>query len=121
MSCHGPGDILDPSRFRTDRVVQCQWAIEYAAGDLSAVGHLAQGGGFDRRLQLGIDLLHRRQDGNLRRFDLQGVRQVDRVLHDIDLVLEGRKYVDRSVGNDQHVAMMRNIHDEAMTEPSGGA
>ena len=41
--------------------------------------------------------------------------EVDRVLHDVDLVGEIRRDVDRGVGDDQRVLVAGNIHHETMT------
>ena len=80
-------DLLDPGRAQVDGVVQRQRPVEHAAGDLAALGHLAQRRGLDRRRHLRIDGLHRRQDRHLGLFPTQRARQVDRVLHDVHLVL----------------------------------
>ena len=50
-----------------------------------------------------------------------GVRQVDRVLHDVDLVLQRRRDVHRGIGDDQRIEMTRHVHDEAMADPPLGA
>jgi membrane fusion protein (multidrug efflux system) len=41
------------------------------------------------------------------------VREVDGVLHDVDLVLQRRRDVDRRVGDDQRPRVGRHVHDEA--------
>ena len=46
--------------------------------------------------------------------------EIDGVLHDIDLVGEGRSDVDSSIGNDERLGMARDIHHEAVTEPPRG-
>jgi hypothetical protein len=71
-------------------VVEGQRAVEQAALDLAAVGHLAQRGGIERGLDLRVDRLHRRQDGHLGFGDADDVRQVDGVLDDVDLVFQRR-------------------------------
>ena len=55
----GPRDALDPRRLGVDGVVEGERAVEQAAGDLAALGHLAEGGGLDRR----GDLRRHRLDG----------------------------------------------------------
>ena len=47
--------------------------------------------------------------------------EVDRVLHDVDLVLQGRHDVDRRIRNDQGFFVRGNIHHEAVTDPPGRA
>ena len=71
------------------------------AGDLAAVGHLAQRRRLDRRRHLRVDRLHRAQDRDAHLGDAQRMREVDRVLHDVDLVLQRRRDVHRGVGDDQ--------------------
>ena len=46
----------------------------------------------------------------------QRVREVDRVLHDVDLVLQRRRDVDRGVGDDQRLGVGRHVHDEAVAD-----
>ena len=47
LARHRRDDALDPRGLRADRVVQRQRAVEDAALDLAAIGHLAQGGGIE--------------------------------------------------------------------------
>jgi len=49
------------------------------------------------------------------------MREVDRVLHDVHLVLEGREDVHRGVGDDDDTIDRGHIHDEAMTDAPTGA
>ena len=49
------------------------------------------------------------------------MREIDGVLHDVDLVLERRRDVHRGVGDDQRIEMPGHIHDEAMADPPLGA
>ena len=44
------------------------------------------------------------------------MRQVDRVLHDINLVIERRRDVHRGIRDDEGIRMVRHVHDEAMTD-----
>ncbi len=48
-------------------------------------------------------------------------RQVDRVLADVHLVLERRRDVDRTIGDDQHLVVGGHVHQEHVTEPAAGA
>ena len=61
-----PGDRRDDALglggLLRDRIVEGQRAVEDAAGDLAAVGHLAQRGGIERGLDLLGNGLDRRQD-----------------------------------------------------------
>ena len=49
------------------------------------------------------------------------VRQVDRVLDDVDFLVEVWRYVDRGVRYYQRIRMARHVHDEAVADPAGGA
>ena len=51
----------------------------------------------------------------------QRMAEIDRVLHDIDLVGEARRDVDRGIGDDQRVRVAGDIHHKAMADPTGGA
>ena len=53
-------DSLDPRGFRIDCVIESQRAVENAAGDLTALGHLAQRCCLDGRGNFGGDRLHGR-------------------------------------------------------------
>jgi hypothetical protein len=86
-----------------NRVVEGQRAVEQAALDLAAIGHLAQRGGVERGLDLRVDGFHRRQDRHLGFGDADDVGEVDRVLDDVDLVFQRRRDVDRGVGDQQRV------------------
>ena len=48
-------------------------------------------------------------------------RQIDRVLADVDLVVERRRDVDRRVGDDQHLVIGRHVHDEDVADAPAGA
>ena len=47
------------------------------------------------------------------------MRQIDRVLDDIDFGVEVRGDVHRGVANDQRVGIARHVHDEAVADPAG--
>ena len=76
-------DALHPRGLFADGVVERQRAIEHAAGDLPALGHLAQRGGVERGLHLGVDGLDGGENGNLRSGHAERDRQIDRVLADV--------------------------------------
>ena len=99
-------NLLDRRGLGTDRIVERQRAVEQAAGDLPAVRHLAQGRGLDGRGHLGVDGFHRAEDRDADFVDAHRVGQVDRVLHDVDLDLQGRSDVDRRVGDDQGIGVV---------------
>ena len=54
-------------------------------------------------------------------FDAQRMREVDRVLDDVDLGLEVGRDVHRRVGDDQRLVVAGHVHDEAMADPPRGA
>ena len=60
------------------------------AGDLAAIGHLAQGRRLQRRGHVRIDALHRAQDRDADVVLAKRMGQVDRVLDDVDLAPSGR-------------------------------
>ena len=53
--------------------------------------------------------------------DAERDRQIDRVLADVDLVLERRRDVDRRVGDDEHLVIGRHVHDEHVADAAAGA
>ncbi len=48
-------------------------------------------------------------------------REIDRVLADVDLVLERRRDVDGGVGDDEHLVIRRHVHDEDVADAAAGA
>ena len=46
------------------------------------------------------------------------MREVDRVLHDIDLDGEVGRDIHRRIGDDQRLLMSGNVHDKAMADPA---
>ena len=91
-----------------------------AACDLPAVGHLAQRGRVDRRRHLRVDGFDGGENRDLRRGDAEGDREIDRVLADIDLVLERRGNVDGRIGDDQDLVVGRHVHDEDVADAAAG-
>ncbi len=103
------------------RVVEGQRPVENGAGDLPAVGHFAQCGGVQRGGHIGIDGLHRGENGHAWRFDAQRLRQFDGVLRDVALGVEIRSDVDRCVGDEQQPVGRRGVDDEHMAGATAGA
>ena len=82
-----------------------------------AVGHLAERGRVDRRRHLRRDGLDRRENRDLRR--LRRRTRCARSIafwHDVHLVVERRRDVDRRVGDDQDLVVRRHVHDEHVAE-----
>jgi hypothetical protein len=48
------------------------------------------------------------------------MREIDRVLHDVDLLLRRRRDVHRRIGDDRRIHMTGHIHHEAMASRSNG-
>ncbi len=46
--------------------------------------------------------------------------EIDGVLHDVNLVVQGRKDVDRRIGDQQRARIRRHSHDERMADAAGG-
>jgi hypothetical protein len=60
-----------------------------------------QRGRLDRRQYFRIDRLRRRQDRHPGFRETDSMREIDRVLHDVDLILQRRRDVHRRIGDDQ--------------------
>ena len=80
-------DLLDLRGLEADRVVERERAVQHGARDLPAVRHLAQRGRLQRGGHVRIDRLHRREYRHPHLGHAQVAREVDRVLHDMHLVL----------------------------------
>ena len=65
--------------------------------------------------------LHRGQDRDVRVAHAERMRKVDRVLHDVDLVLQRRIDVDRGVGDEQRPRIAGHVDDEDMAHAPGRA
>ena len=86
-------DTFDLRGLGIDGIVESERPVEDAAGDLAAIGHLAQSRRLDRRGDLGGDRLDGRENGNPRRTKPDLGEQVDRVLDDVALGVEiGSRY-----------------------------
>ena len=109
-------DPFDLRCIHVDGVVECQRPVEDAAGDLPAVGHLAQRGRVDGRRNLGRDRLDSGKNCDPRRAKADLGKQIDGVLNDVALNVEIGENVDRGVGDEQCISMRRHIHDEDMAD-----
>ena len=91
-------DAFGTGSFRRHRVIKGQRAIYDSAGDLTAIGHLAQRcrfqGGLDLRSD-GFDGRENRDPGNR---IAEYVSQIDGVLHDITFRLQVGIDVEGSIG-----------------------
>src|SRR5215813_15309349 len=54
LSSDRRNDLLGLRGFLADRIVESEWAVENASGDLSAVRHLAKRSSVERRLHLRV-------------------------------------------------------------------
>ena len=86
------------------------------AGDLSAVGHLAQRRGFDRRRNLRRHRFDRGKDCDPRRAETDLGKQIDGILNDVPLGIEIGKDVDRCVGDEKRLGIGRHVHDEDVAD-----
>jgi hypothetical protein len=100
-------DALSLGGFGGDRIVEGERAIEDAAGDLAAIGHLAQRRCVDRRRNLRCNSFNRGEDRDFGDRDAERVSEVDGILYNIDLVFERRVNVDSGVGNDHEPRIIR--------------
>ena len=84
-----------------DGVVEGQRPVEHAAGDLPAIGHLAERRRLDRRGDFRGHGFDRRQDRDARRLPKPDLRvEIDRVLDDVALGVEiGKDLIAASVMN----------------------
>ncbi len=84
-----PGDRGDDAfltrRIRADRVIKHQRSVAHSAPDLATIGHLTKRGGVDRRLHACRHSFDCCKHRNLGPADAQRNREVDRILHDINL------------------------------------
>ncbi|CPM93354.1 Uncharacterised protein [Bordetella pertussis] len=118
---HRRDDALDLRGLGADGVVQRQRAVQYAALDLAAVGHLAQRGRLQRAGNAGHDLFDRRQDGHARLAQPQAEMQRDRVAHDVGLGFQVGEDVDGRIGDEQRLGIGGHVHDEHMADAALGA
>ena len=101
-----------------DGVVESERAIEDAAGDLSAIGHLAKRGRLDGGWDLRGHGLDRGKDGDTRSAETDLREKIDRVLDDVALGIEVGEDVDRGIGDEQRLGIGGHIHDEDMADPA---
>ena len=85
----------------------------------SAILHSARR--VDRRRHLGRDRLDGGENRDLRPLHVERDREIDRVLADVDLVLQRRRDVDRRVGDDQDLVVGRHVHDEDVADAPADA
>ena len=114
-------DALGACRSRRDRVVERQRSVEDGAFDLTPVGHLAQRGCVQRGRHVRVDGFHRGEDRDARPREAEGVREVDRIAHDVRLVDKRRRDVERGVGDDERSRIRRRLHEEAVAHATAGA
>ena len=117
----GELEVLDLSGVGADGGVEGQRTVEDAAGDLSAVGHLAECGCFHRGRNLGVDGFDGGEQCDLGLGNAEGMGEVDGVLHDVDLVFELRLDVDGCIGDEQGARVGRRVHDEDVGDAARGA
>ena len=117
------GDLMPliARRLGTDGVVEGKRAIEFAAGDLAAVGHLAERGCLDGGGNARIHGLDRREDGDLGRAKPEPGVEIDGVLHDVALGHQVGRDVHGGVGDEQRLRMRGNVHDEDVADAPAGA
>ena len=121
----GTGDIgNDPLGARGGSghgVVESERPVDDGAFDLAAVGHLAQRRGIQRGRHVRIDGLDRGEDSHARPLDAERMGKVDRVAHDVCLLRQRRRDVERRVGDDERPRVGGRLHQEAMAHATAGA
>src|SRR6516162_10427675 len=100
--------------------IESKRPVENTAGDLAAIGHLAERGGVNRGWNFGSHGRDRRENGDPRGAQTDLREQVDRVLDDVALGLKVRKDIDSGICDEKSVGMVRYIHDEDMADPARG-
>ena len=118
---HGRHDSLQLRGLRAYGIVHGQRPVQYAPGDLAAVGHLAQNGGIGRAGDLCIDDLDGRKDGNARFAQAKADMQVDGVLDDVALAVEVGKDVDRRIGDEKDLRIAWRGDQKDVADASTGA
>ena len=117
----GEFEVLDLGGVGADRSIEGQRSVENAAGNLAAIGHLAECGCFHRGWNFGVHRFDGGEQRDLGLGDAEGMGQVDRVLHDVNLVFEFGLDVDGGVGDEQGARVGRRIHDEYVGDAARGA
>ncbi len=113
-------DALGACRHRGDGVVEGQRAVEHAARDLTAIGHLAQRGRIQRGRHLRIHGLDRGQHARPWASAMPSMCARSIAFCTMShLVLEGGRDVDRRIGDEQRAWVGRNVHER--TRGSCGA
>jgi hypothetical protein len=110
-------DALDLRCLGIDGIVEGEWPVEDAAGDLPPVGHLAERGGVDGRRNFRGHRFHRRKYGDARRAEADLREQIDDVLDDVALRIEIGINVDGGIGDEERLGIGRHVHDEDVTDP----
>ena len=103
------------------RVVEGERSVEDAAGDLAAVGHLAERRRVDGRADVGRNGLDRREDRDPRRDDAERDDEVDGVLDDVALVDQRRIDGDGRVGDEERPRIGRRVDREHVADAPRGA
>ena len=119
MAGNGRLDALGLGGNDGDCVVESQRAVEQAALDLAAVGHLAQGGSVQSGLNFRVDRFNRGKNRHLGFRNADDVRHVDGVLDDVNLVFQRRGDIDRRIGNQQRTVIGRDVHQENVADAAG--
>ena len=114
-------DALRARRDHRHRVVESEWSVERRARNLSAVGHLAQYGCIGGRAHFRRHRFDRREQRDLGFGHAQQVGKADRVLHDVNLVLERGVDVDQRVGDEQRMRIGLHLDVQHVTDAPGGA
>ena len=110
------GDPLVPRRFHAHRVVQRQRAFHPRSPDRPPLGHLRQGGRVHRGRHLGVHRLDGAENGHDGLRDSQPVRQVHRVLHDVDLLRVVRGDAESGVGDEVEAVGLGKAEDPDVGE-----
>ena len=104
--------LLMPRALVADGAVQGQGPVDEAAPDLAPPSHLRDDGGVDRAGHLlVVDLLDRREEGDLGEDQAEGAGGPDRVGDDGELGAQIGRDIDRGVGDEEELVVGGDFQD----------
>jgi hypothetical protein len=103
-------------RLGINGVVERERPVQKRARDLTPVSHLAQSGGVDRRGNLCRNRLHCAEQRDADLIVAHRMREIDRVLDNIDLGVEIGGDAHCRIGDDDRFHMARHVHNEAVAD-----
>ena len=121
LSSDGRVELLDAGGLFANRGIEGERPVEDAAGDLSAVGHLAKRGGLHCGGDFGIHSLYGGKQCDLGLGNAEGVSEIYSVLYDVNLVFKLGLDIDGGIGDEQGPGIGGGVHHEHVADAAGGA